>query len=75
VEEERTFAERLVAKLMSGAARLGAALRVGASLEEAGPPPLPPTLRALQGQLAEVDRLVRLNDPQGVYALCPLDVR
>ena len=73
VEEEQKFHERVLAKLMKGGASVAAL--VGFQIEAPEPPPLPPALRALQGQVADVERLLRLNDPQGVYALDLLEAR
>jgi hypothetical protein len=58
---------------MKGGASVAAL--VGFQIEAPEPPPLPPALRALQGQVADVERLLRLNDPQGVYALDLVEAR
>jgi protease-4 len=73
VEEERTFGQKLLARLMKDGASV--AVRLGLVAEPPDLGRLSPALRALAGQVAESERLLRLNDPQGVYALCPLDVR
>jgi len=73
VEEEQKFAERVLAKLMKGGARVAALF--GFAIEAPEPPPLPAALRALQAQVADAERLLRLNDPQGVYALDLLEAR
>jgi protease-4 len=73
VEEEQKFAERVLSKLMKGGARVAALF--GFAIEAPEPPPLPAALRALQAQVADAERLLRLNDPQGVYALDLLEAR
>jgi protease-4 len=73
VEEEQKFAERVLSKLMKGTLRVAGWLGVEVGTPET--PALPPALRALQIQVAGAERLLRLNDPQGVYALDVLDVR
>jgi protease-4 len=73
IEEERTLAERVISKLMKGGSRVAALF--GLEMGTPEPPPLPAALRALQAQAAEAERLLRLNDPQGVYALDLLEVR
>lgn len=73
VEAEQTFGQRLLGKLMKGGARVSGWLGLRLGAEEA--PTLPPVLRALQAQAAGVERLLRLNDPQGVYALDLIEVR
>jgi protease-4 len=73
VEKGKTFAERLLDLLLEARSRLGRAL--GLVPEEPGPPPPSPAVRALLDRLAETSRLLRLNDPNGVYAWCACDVR
>ena len=73
VEEEQKFAERVLSKLMKGGARVAALF--GFAIDAPEPPPLPAALRALQAQVADAERLLRLNDPQGVYALDLLEAR
>jgi protease-4 len=73
VEEERTFGQRVLARFMKSGARVAGWLGLDAGASE--PPVLPPALRAIQAQAAGMERLLRLNDPRGVYALDPLEVR
>jgi len=73
VEEEQTLAQRIASKVMKGSAQVAG--WVGLDVWASEPPALPPVLRAIQAQAAGMDRLLRLNDPQGVYALDPLEVR
>ena len=73
VEEERNLAQRVLARWMNGG--LQVAERLGLRLGATEPPASPPMLRAVQEQAGGVERLLRLNDPQGVYALEPLEVR
>ena len=73
VEEERNFAERLLSRIMKGGARIAALVGVQIGTHE--PPTPTAALRALQAQVADAERLLRLNDPQGVYALDPIDSR
>jgi protease IV len=74
VEEQPTLAERLFNRLARSSASVAAApgLDLGPGLPVSSS--LSPAFRALQTQLAEAERFLRLNDPQGIYALCPLDV-
>jgi hypothetical protein len=58
---------------MKGGARVAALF--GFAIDAPEPPPLPAALRALQAQVADAERLLRLNDPQGVYALDLLEAR
>jgi protease-4 len=73
VEEERTFGQQLLTRLMKAGA--GVAVQLGLVAEAPDLGALSPALGALRGHLAESERFLRLNDPQGVYALCPLEVR
>jgi protease-4 len=73
VEEERTFGQQLLTRFMKGGASV--ATRFGLVAESPDLTRLSPAFSALRGQLAESERVLRLNDPLGVYALCPLDVR
>jgi protease-4 len=73
VEEEQKFGARVLSKLMKGSLRVAGWLGVEVGTPETQA--LPPALRALQTQIVGAERLLRLNDPQGVYALDPLDVR
>jgi protease-4 len=67
VEEERSPVERVLARLPRGLAHAAATL--GLALEEPEPTTGSPLVRALDEQLGLAGRLLRLNDPQGVYAL------
>lgn len=73
VEEERSLKQQLLHDLMQGKAWLTRAL--GLEAAEPGPPPAPAALRALREQLSGTLRLLSLDDPGGVYAYCPCDVR
>jgi protease-4 len=73
VEEERPFGQRLLARLMRNGTSV--AVRLGLIAEAPDLARLSPALGAWRQQLAEAERGLRLNDPMGVYALCPLDVR
>jgi len=73
VQEELPWKQRLLRDLASGRARVARAF--GLEATEPEPPPPPAALRALREQLGGTLRLLSLQDPAGVYAFCPCDVK
>jgi len=73
VEEELPWKQRVLRNLTSGQARLARAF--GLEATEPEPPPPPAALRALREQLGGTLRLLWLQDPAGIYAFCPCEVK
>jgi len=68
VEQDKTFKERLAAALEQGQLRW--ARIFGGDAEEAADRDGSPVMRAVREQLGGVSQLFKLNDPNGLYAVC-----